>query len=246
MTKHTTKKRLLSVLLTLCMAVALCAGLLVAAPVKVKADNGTATWNSSTPPDISGWDGAGNTVTVSSGAKGTLTIPAAVTEISINSDGNAVTDANIVVADRAAGQDLTINFDNLNMTAPAGTDALGYLVATAVNITLNVANTVRLTGGAGASGIAGTAGGCGIFLNANTTVAGTGTLYATGGIGGNGTTGNGAIGGDGIFTQTGLTTVAGNLVVTGGNGGDSQSGNGGMGGFGRVSGGARLPGCWAD
>ncbi|MDL2220003.1 hypothetical protein LJC04_06745, partial [Ruminococcaceae bacterium OttesenSCG-928-O06] len=221
-----TKHRVTSVLLTLCLTVVMLAGILIAAPVQVKAAGGNATWNSATPPDISAWDVASNTITVSSGAKGTLTIPAAVTEITIIGDGNAVTGANIVLASRTAG--LTINFDNLNMTAPAGESALSS-TSTGVNTTLNVTGTVRLTGGAGANGTSGTHGSQGMNLAGTVTVAGTGTLHATGGNGGDGTTGNGGWGGDGILTSSALT-VSGALVATGGNGGASQSGNGGPGG----------------
>jgi len=173
----------------------------------------TYTWSSSTVP--TGF-ATGDTITVSTGASGTLTIPDGVTELTIN--GNNVTiNGSISIS---GSNNVTLNLNNITINSNY---ALGAIYSFKAQLTLNITGTVNMNGANG--------GGKALESDNGLIISGVGTLYATGGNG----IGANSFGGDGIYVPTGVITITNNviLIANGGNGGDSTSDNSsGHGGYG--------------
>lgn len=218
-----TKNRAASALLVLCMAVVMLVGMLIAAPVKVKAAVVTigtpGDWTSkltSTGPDTI-TVAAGNTLTITANAGS----PSAAIKIVLQAGATLVGPGasnvltNVYVTTSGAG---TYYFEDIACVAPEGT--VGLSEPTLCNLTWDVTGMVSFTGGSVASGEG--AAGIDVCPGNELTVQGSGTLVgiggaSSGGFGGRGISGAGHFIAATAVQGTGGTGLGGGYgVITGG------------------------------
>ena len=246
------KKRLLSILLSVCMVLTLLPmGVLATATTVSKGDfmvtsgEDTITYENG----VLTFSTAGTYTVAMASGKGSTTDRIVVNttgEVKLNLNGvviEAPSSGSYQAKDGATALSVTSGSVALNVIADSSlTGGMGYSSVADVgkggagisgNVTVMGTAALTVTGGKGGSSEGGMAGIGGAGMSGNVTVMGTATLTSTGGKGGStqmGSCGNGGVGMSGDITVMGTAT----FVCTGGKGGSSSSSNalGGDGGDG--------------
>ncbi|QHI72174.1 hypothetical protein [Aminipila terrae] len=219
------KKRILSILLMVCMILTMMPVVALAGTTNKYGDFSVTVGDSGSAPTYE---------------EGVLTFAEAGEYTVAMADGKTSTSNRIVIT----AENVTLNLNGVNIIAPNGINAVGYTALTAQKSTiLNITNDSALTGGMGGNYFhRGNAGGNGI--SGNVIVTGTAHLVAVGGSGGPSP----------MFDANGGNGISGNLTVNGKvnitlKGASRSMGSGGIGitgiisasGFLVMAGGLKIP-----
>ncbi|SBW00370.1 Putative surface layer protein (modular protein) [uncultured Eubacteriales bacterium] len=208
------KKRLLSILLSVCMVLTLLPmGVLATATTVSKGDFMVTSGEDTTTYE-----------------NGVLTFSTEGTYTVAMASGKSST-SNVI---KVTAEGVTLNLNGVVINAPNGwtnvPDGATALTVTSGTVTLNVIADSSLTGGMGNPSLI-EVGKSGAGISGNITVMGTATLTSTGGVGGSSDGGTGGAGGAGVSGNVTITEDA-TLTATGGKGGSTERGSCGDGGVG--------------